>query len=81
MKNSLLYMRDDIQAFYAREDRKERVLYQVANVALLALACLGLGAVWMGVSLRQRCTPALLTPTKSRWTNRGICVFFAGAFP
>ena len=47
MKNSLLYMRDDIQAFYAREDRKERVLYQVANVALLALACLGLGAVWM----------------------------------
>jgi len=47
MKHSLLDLQDGIQAFYAREDRKEKVLYWVANSALLVLAGLALGAVWM----------------------------------
>jgi len=47
MKHSLLDLQDGIQAFYAREDRKEKVLYWVANVALLVLAGIGVCAVWM----------------------------------
>jgi len=47
MKHSLLDLQDGIQAFYAREDRKEKVLYWAVNIALSLLAGFGIGAVWM----------------------------------
>jgi hypothetical protein len=47
MKHSLLELQNGIQAFYAREERKEKILYRVANVALLVLAGVGVVAVWL----------------------------------